>query len=132
MVKVSNLSVSEVLFTCACHTGRVKRIATATSVPFLFWSAAEDGIVLQHDLRTPHNCGVSRSGRKSVLVDLTNHMGRGAEAKCMAVSEARPELVAVGANDPYIRMYDRRMIKLGQVGHRFRIKFVTGLADALS
>lgn len=31
---------------CNCHTGRVKRLATAPDAPFLLWSAGEDGNVL--------------------------------------------------------------------------------------
>lgn len=31
---------------CNCHYTRVKRLATATETPFIFWSAAEDGNVL--------------------------------------------------------------------------------------
>jgi WD and tetratricopeptide repeat-containing protein 1 len=30
----------------SCHAGRVKRLATAPNIPFLFWSAAEDGTVM--------------------------------------------------------------------------------------
>ena len=37
-------------------------------------------------------------------------MGNYAEAKCLAVNPLRPELIAVGANDPYVRVYDRRML----------------------
>jgi len=56
----------------------------------------------------PHSC--SREVN-NVLVNLLNHLGRYAEAKCLAINPQRPELLAVGANDPYIRLYDRRMIK---------------------
>lgn len=62
----------------------------------------------QFDLRMPHSC--SREVN-NVLVNLLNHLGRYAEAKCLAINPQRPELLAVGANDPYIRLYDRRMIK---------------------
>lgn len=34
------------IFSCHCHTMRVKRLATAPETPFLFWSSAEDGTVL--------------------------------------------------------------------------------------
>lgn len=37
-------------------------------------------------------------------------MGGSAEAKCLAINPVRPELIAVGANDPYVRLYDRRQI----------------------
>ena len=30
----------------SCHAGRVKRLATAPNIPFMFWSAAEDGTVM--------------------------------------------------------------------------------------
>lgn len=33
-------------FRCTCHTGRVKRLATAPDLPYLFWSGAEDGTVM--------------------------------------------------------------------------------------
>jgi WD and tetratricopeptide repeat-containing protein 1 len=40
-------------------------------------------------------------------------MGPHAEAKCVAVNPARPEYLAVGANDPFVRVYDRRMLAVG-------------------
>lgn len=66
----------------------------------------------QHDLRTKHRCN---SGQPIVLVNLLNHLGRYAEAKCVAVNPRRPEQLAVGANDFYVRLYDTRMIKLSQI-----------------
>lgn len=97
----------ETTMVCSCHAGRVKRLAVAPNVPFMFWSAAEDGFILQYDLRTPHHCS---GGCNNVLINLINHIGRNAEAKCIAINPLRPELLAVGANDPYVRLYDRRMI----------------------
>ncbi|XP_012252554.1 WD and tetratricopeptide repeats protein 1 [Athalia rosae] len=108
-VRVHDVTVSKTVLTCGCHTGRVKRIATAPGVPFMFWTAGEDGLIMQYDTRVPHT-GVS-PGRKSILINLVNHMGRYAEAKCIAINSRRPELIAVGANDAYVRMYDSRMIK---------------------
>ncbi|GBP39653.1 WD and tetratricopeptide repeats protein 1 [Eumeta japonica] len=66
----------------------------------------------QHDLRTPHTCD---SDSPNVLVNLLNHLGRYAEAKCVAVNPRRPEQLAVGANDFYARLYDTRMIRLSSV-----------------
>ena len=34
----------------------------------------------------------------------------GPEVKCITINPTRSELLAVGANDPYVRLYDRRMI----------------------
>lgn len=111
-IRVHDLTLSEPIFTCKCHRQRIKRIATVPSIPFLFWSAGEDGLFLQYDIRTPHIC---RSNNHSVLVNLVYHMGRYAEGKCIAINPRKPELIAIGANDAYIRMYDRRMIKLSQL-----------------
>lgn len=99
---------------CSCHTARVKRVATDPNVPHLLWSAGEDGVILQHDLRTPHECSSSRSSKKqkNILIDLKCFTGSKAEAKCLAISPTQPELMAVGANDPYVRLYDRRMLKV--------------------
>lgn len=63
----------------------------------------------QFDMRAPHTC---TGDVNNMLVYLRTHLGRYAEAKCLAINPCRPELLAVGANDPYVRIYDRRMIKL--------------------
>ncbi|KAL7296636.1 hypothetical protein TKK_0010055 [Trichogramma kaykai] len=109
-IRVHNISSSDTMLICTCHLGRVKRCATAPGVPFLFWSASEDGIIMQYDLRLPHSC--KNTDQRTVLVSLANHTGCFIEAKCVNVNPRRPELIAVGANDAYVRMYDRRMIKL--------------------
>lgn len=53
---------------------------------------------------------MSSSHPSNILINLNAHMGDHAEAKCIAVNSLRPELIAVGANDPYVRVYDRRML----------------------
>lgn len=97
---------------CQCHKIRVKRLATAPETPFIFWSAAEDGFVLQFDMRQPHTC---QSNDKVVLVNFNNHAGLYGEVKCIAVNPRRPELLAIGANDSFVRLYDRRMISLDRM-----------------
>ncbi|XP_063362670.1 WD and tetratricopeptide repeats protein 1 [Cydia amplana] len=98
------------LLECSCHCGRVKRLAVAPHNPHLIWSAGEDGLILQHDLRTSHRCTSA-----NVLVNLLNHLGRYAEAKCVSVNPRRPYQLAVGANDLYVRLYDTRMIKISKL-----------------
>ncbi|XP_076163678.1 WD and tetratricopeptide repeats 1 [Ptiloglossa arizonensis] len=112
-VRVRDLTLFEPIFICDCHMSRVKRIATASTEPFLFWSAGEDGLILQHDIRTPHTCKSSECS--IVLINLSNHLGQFAQGKCISVNPKKSELIAIGASDAYIRMYDRRMIKLSQV-----------------
>ncbi|XP_065353330.1 WD and tetratricopeptide repeats protein 1 isoform X1 [Cloeon dipterum] len=115
-VKVHDLLLDEPKMVCSCHCDRVKRLATAPNDPFLFWSAAEDGCIMHYDLRVQHYCNSGKSD--SVLINLNNHMGAGAEAKCLAINPTRPEFLAVGANDPFVRLYDRRMIKRTVVPNR--------------
>ncbi|CAH1402550.1 unnamed protein product [Nezara viridula] len=108
-VRVHNLVCKETTRVCVCHASRVKRLATAPDQREIFWSAAEDGIVRQFDLRVKHSC---MKNEKNVLIDLRSYMGDYyVEAKCISVNPIRSELIAVGVNDPYIRLYDRRMIK---------------------
>ncbi|KAL0275580.1 UNVERIFIED_CONTAM: hypothetical protein PYX00_003392 [Menopon gallinae] len=107
-IRVHDVELRETTLVCSCHTGRVKRVATAPNVPYLFWSAAEDGMIMEFDLRAPHSCSTQTN---NVLINFAPHLGRFAEAKCLAINPRRPELLAVGANDPYIRLYDRRMIR---------------------
>ncbi|XP_046437062.1 WD and tetratricopeptide repeats protein 1-like [Daphnia pulex] len=97
---------------CNCHVGRVKRLATAPDIPYLLWSGAEDGTVMQFDLRTPHTC---TNGPSNILINLLSHMGKQAEVKSIAINPIRTEQLVVGANDPFIRLYDRRMIKITSV-----------------
>jgi WD and tetratricopeptide repeats protein 1 len=97
---------------CNCHSARVKRLATASQTPFVFWSAAEDGHIFQFDLRQPHVC---RANDKIMLINLKNHTGRYSEIKCIAVNPLRPEQLAIGAHDCYARIYDRRMINVTEV-----------------
>lgn len=59
----------------------------------------------QFDLREPPTC---KNICKHVLINLNAHLGPEAEIKCLALNPCRPELLAVGANDPYVRVYDRR------------------------
>lgn len=96
------------IFKCRCHQSRVKRIACSPEVPSTFFSSGEDGCVFQIDLREPHTCN---SDDKIVLIDLKNHQEY-VEAKCIAINPRRPEQLAVGTNDAYARIFDRRMIKL--------------------
>lgn len=94
---------------CTCHGQRVKRLATVAKHAQLLWSSAEDGKVLQHDLRTPHTC---RSNDANVLINLRNHINDIPEVKCITINPHRPEQMAIGANDCYARLYDRRMMSL--------------------
>lgn len=59
-------------------------------------------------MRMSHDCTSDQS--KINLVTLYN-MGSTVEAKCLDINQLRTEQLAVGANDPYVRLYDRRMIR---------------------
>lgn len=45
-IRVHDVNLAETTFVCSCHTGRVKRCATAPNLPYMFWSAAEDGMIM--------------------------------------------------------------------------------------
>uniref|UniRef100_A0A3B3HC58 WD and tetratricopeptide repeats 1 n=1 Tax=Oryzias latipes TaxID=8090 RepID=A0A3B3HC58_ORYLA len=102
-VHVHDVTVKETIHMFSDHTNRVKRIATAPMWPNTFWSAAEDGIIRQYDLR-------ENSKHSEVLIDLTEFCGQLVEAKCLAVNPRDNNYLAVGANGPFVRLYDIRMI----------------------
>ncbi|KAK0140707.1 WD and tetratricopeptide repeats protein 1 [Merluccius polli] len=102
-VHVHDITAKETIHMFSDHTNRVKRIATAPMWPNTFWSAAEDGIIRQYDLR-------ESSKRSEVLIDLTEFCGQLVEAKCLAVNPQDNNYMAVGANGPFVRLYDIRMI----------------------
>ncbi|KAI0228941.1 WD and tetratricopeptide repeats protein 1 [Lamellibrachia satsuma] len=105
---VHDLTAHETTHVFSCHAGRVKRLATAPNLPFIFWSAAEDGTIMQFDLRCPEM--VKSNNPHNVLINLNAHMGVQAEAKCLAINPVHTYQLAVGANDPFVRIYDRRML----------------------
>lgn len=52
-VHVHNIPKLETSEVYSCHVGRVKRLATAPNVPYMFWSAGEDGTVRYVHLSRP-------------------------------------------------------------------------------
>ena len=102
-----DINSSKVLRTVVGHTGRVKRLAVAGDNPGLIWSGSEDGTVRQWDSREKWSEGNSA---QNALINLNTQVGRGTEVKCISICPSRTELLAVGGNDPYVRVYDRRML----------------------
>ena len=45
-IRVHDLNTKETTHVFTCHVSRVKRLATAPNLPFMFWSAAEDGCIM--------------------------------------------------------------------------------------
>ncbi len=66
---------------------------------------------MQHDIRAPSN---------EVTKLLLNYTigSNFSETKCLSINENKPHLLAVGCNDPFARVYDRRMIKLKSFSSR--------------
>jgi len=56
-----------------------------------------------------HECPTDKS--KNTLVTVFSNSGKRIEAKCLDINQLRTEQLAVGANDQYVRLYDRRMIQ---------------------
>jgi len=56
-----------------------------------------------------HECPADKD--KTTLVTIYGHSADKIEAKCLDINQLRTEQLAVGANDPYVRLYDRRMIR---------------------
>jgi len=106
-VCVQDIEAGATLHNITAHMGRVKRLAVAPEATGVVWSAAEDGTVMQWDVRERY-----QPGEANILVNLVKHTGRAAECKCIAICPTRPELLALGANDPYVRVYDRRMLSI--------------------
>eukprot|EP00088_Acartia_fossae_P021223 TRINITY_DN22710_c0_g1_i3.p1 TRINITY_DN22710_c0_g1~~TRINITY_DN22710_c0_g1_i3.p1 ORF type:complete len:725 (+),score=174.66 TRINITY_DN22710_c0_g1_i3:148-2322(+) len=96
----------------ALCVGRVKRLAVSQETPGIFWSASEDGTVMQWDTREKWT-----EATTSILIDLNVHCAR-AEVKCIAVNPVRDNILAIGANDQFIRLYDRRKLSLKKMGSR--------------
>uniref|UniRef100_A0A0K2TAQ6 WD and tetratricopeptide repeats protein 1like [Oryzias latipes] n=1 Tax=Lepeophtheirus salmonis TaxID=72036 RepID=A0A0K2TAQ6_LEPSM len=105
-INVFDIDKSKTLHNFSNHSRRVKRLEVIPDSPDTFLSASEDGTVMLFDIRAP-----VKPHQSNIIVNLKSSIGRKAEAKCLAINPVLPELLAVGANDPFVRVYDRRMIK---------------------
>lgn len=108
------------------HTNRVKRLETSQTEPFLFWSCGEDGVVIEHDIRVPSSdrsrVVIAYSKATASIESLSNskreQLISNLETKCIAINQMRSEYLAVGCNDPFARIYDRRLLKFRRVPER--------------
>jgi len=106
-----------------CHTGRVKQVAVAPGEPHLFFSAAEDGTARLFDGRDPalmpRGTGPGGQRRSAGAANVfaaptaggaaTVARGGGVPLKSLALCPSRPWLVALAGDDPFLRVYDRRL-----------------------
>lgn len=107
-VKVIDTIYQRNLLDCReCHSSRVKRLVTHSAEPHLLWSAGEDGLIMQYDIREKHICNPWRP--QLALIDLKK-LDPNLKAKCIAINPIRKEMLAVGCNDLNIRLFDRRRI----------------------
>ena len=112
-VLIHDLSHSSKIHEFSCE-GRVKQLVASSSMPHHLWCASEDGMVREFDIRAPpESCS-------RVIIDLTKSCGTKIECKSLAICNPQPHLLAVGTNDPFLRMYDRRMIKCDNTSNGFR------------
>jgi WD and tetratricopeptide repeats protein 1 len=98
-----------------CHSDRVKDLAVERGNASLFWSAGEDGTVRQFDLRESHRCARNGDGAcRNALVDVSagSAIDRGVEFKSVDVNPVLPFYMAVACSDEFVRVYDRRKIRV--------------------
>lgn len=60
-------------------------------------------IFRQYDMREPHVCSL----QSTLLINLSYAY----EIKCIAVNPVKPHYIAVGCDDCFVRLYDRRMVR---------------------
>ena len=105
------------------HKGRVKDVRSSPELPSLFWSAAEDGIVFQYDLRDlppsfedvprmPLTGGDTHSS-SGPLISLGRGRNNGPRIGAMGISIHPLDTyqMALACGDQYIRVFDRRMLR---------------------
>ena len=67
-------------------------------------------LIRQYDLRQTHSCQPHQECR-NVLINLKASCQH-SQCKCLAVNPVRSEQLAVGCLDPFVRLYDTRMLSL--------------------
>jgi hypothetical protein len=80
------------------HRNRVKKLAVDAAFPHVVLSCSDDGTVGLIDLR---------EGTRRVTPIAIPHGGRGVNSICVVPDTP---LFAVGGNNPFVRLYDRRML----------------------
>jgi hypothetical protein len=93
--------------THALLVGRGGRSSHVSRRLVLLYAQLHNLVGRQYDMREPHECPT----QSKVLINLCQK----SEIKCVAVNPTKPHYIAVGANDCFVRLYDRRMIKLSMV-----------------
>ncbi|XP_066918080.1 WD and tetratricopeptide repeats protein 1-like [Clytia hemisphaerica] len=130
-LKTHDVPSSRTIQNFYCHSRRIKRLAVCDSSPSMIWSASEDGTVREFDLRSPHKCS-SESPCRNVLVNLKTQSVPNKEVKCIQLHPHFPELFAVGATDPFVRLYDRRNMNLSELSNDIRTDDKSGCVSYLS
>eukprot|EP01083_Nonionella_stella_P090061 251589_1 len=76
-----------------CHCSRVKDVATCEHVPFVCWSASEDGTCRRFDLREKHVCGGEDECSSNLVADVRSQGNRTTELKGLSLNPVHPEYV---------------------------------------
>eukprot|EP00775_Hariotina_reticulata_P005038 gene5038-5280_t len=97
------------------HSSRVKKMVTEPGNPHLLITCSEDGSVHQLDVR--QSSGTAAQPRHSQLLQLARN-GVKLEINSISAPTQKPWLLAVGASDATLRVYDRRMSQPGRQGAR--------------
>eukprot|EP00803_Ostreobium_quekettii_P007036 evm.model.scf_447EXC.1 EVM.evm.TU.scf_447EXC.1 scf_447EXC:3250-9777(-) len=99
----------------ACHRGRVKDVEVEPMNPHNFWSVSEDGTIRQFDVRSSERQNEFES--RNVLIGVRDkNTKEEVELKGLDINKVRPDYMAVACGDPYVRVYDRRMLSQGAAG----------------
>ncbi len=128
-----------------CHTDRVKAIETDFTNDSLFWSASEDGSCRQFDARV--SMGDTRDCMRSSECDCRNDIishveKRGVQRhegpnvffadhirlsiKTFTLNRVHTQYFAIGGDDSFLRVYDRRLCQVGR-GRRNAVRALVGL-----
>ncbi|XP_060874222.1 WD and tetratricopeptide repeats protein 1-like [Metopolophium dirhodum] len=104
-----NVTTGKKLTSCVCFHGEIRSLAVANDLPSLYWCASGDGCISQHDIRMRHKCSIGKL--QNTLVKICGNSGSRIGPTCLDINQIRSEQLAVGSNDQYVRLYDRRMIQ---------------------
>eukprot|EP00899_Mesostigma_viride_P002433 jgi/Mesvir1/12190/Mv00427-RA.1 len=111
----------------SCHSSIVSEVETEPLNPHMFWSGSCDGTVRQFDLRQPHTChGTNCPNMLLSLIPasfpsiprMPHLMSAQSEVKSLKIHPTIPHILYIGAGDPFVRAYDRRMLRTSVNGER--------------
>lgn len=110
LVVVNDIETNLWVHTYTCHNARVKDLEVDIETDAIFWTADEHGVVNQFDVRMPGDV-CHRDGSPADCSCKHCYITAPWAFKSITQNPTRPWMLAMGTDNCYVSLYDRRMLQ---------------------